>query len=536
MQTVHLRDFSPAYESSDLCAAFRRWFEQKRSDDVTLALDGGEWNLFPETALEVQAFPSNNDSGRVKVALLLLGLRNVIVDGGGARLIVRGSPLAGRGRTGITDAPILPIIVENSEAVTLRGFSLDWKTPGTVQGVCTAVDAVSFDVRLELEPDVRCFGDQLYVVGEGWTWPVRRLLGVDAETGATLPETGDNFGLGYDVNWRYEEVEKDRVYRIRGPRPVKLRAGDRVLFWCSNHDTGARRSPGIFICDSRRIAIEDVALHYTWGMGVIAQTSEDLQLRRIAVEPSEGRKFSLACDATHFVSCRGRVTVEDCRFQNQFDDALNVHGLYTKVVRTLDERTLRVRTMHPQHQGVGGIRAGDRLQFQSCPHLVPCGEAIARSSTAWNSETTDLAFDDPLPSLRPGDVVENLSAYPDLTVRGCTIRWNRARGVLLNGRGKIVIENNTFETAGAAVLVESSPVWGESGPLDDLTISGNTFRRCAHSPMWGRAVIDAVPEFRIGAPAGLPPFHRRLTLRGNRFEQCSAPELIAESFTEIVRD
>jgi hypothetical protein len=536
MQTVHLRDFSPAYESSDLCAAFRRWFEQKRSDDVTLALDGGEWNLFPETALEIQAFPSNNDSGRVKVALLLLGLRNVIVDGGGARLIVRGSPLAGRGRTGITDAPILPIIVENSEAVTLRGFSLDWKTPGTVQGVCTAVDAVSFDVRLELEPDVRCFGDQLYVVGEGWTWPVRRLLGVDAETGAALPGTGDNFGLGYDVNWRYEEVEKDRVYRIRGPRPVKLRAGDRVLFWCSNHDTGARRSPGIFICDSRRIAIEDVALHYTWGMGVIAQTSEDLQLRRIAVEPSEGRKFSLACDATHFVSCRGRVTVEDCRFQNQFDDALNAHGLYTKIVRVLDERTLRVRTMHPQHQGVGGIRAGDRLQFQSCPHLVPCGEAIMRSSTAWNSETTDLVFDDPLPSLRPGDVVENLSAYPDLTVRGCTIRRNRARGVLLNGRGKIVIENNTFETAGAAVLVESSPVWGESGPLDDLTISGNTFRRCAHSPMWGRAVIDAVPEFRIGAPAGLPPFHRRLTLRGNRFEQCSAPELIAESFTEIVRD
>jgi hypothetical protein len=536
VQTVHLRDYAPSYEPSDLCAAFRRWFEHERRDDVTLALDGGEWNLFPETALEVQAYPSNNDSGRVKVALLLRGLRNVAVDGGGARLIVRGSPLAGPGRTGVIDAPILPVIVEKSEAVTLRGFSLDSKTPGTIQGLCIEANDEWFDVRLELEPAVRCFGDQLYVVGEGWTWPVRRLLGVDAETGATLPGTGDNFGLGYDVNWRYEEVEKDRVYRIRGPRPAKLSAGDRVLFWCSHHDTGARHSPGIFICDSRQVTLEDVTLHYTWGMGVIAQTSEALLLRRVVVEPSGERKFSLACDATHFVSCRGRLTVEDCRFQNQFDDALNTHGLYTKIVRVLDERTLRVRTMHPQHQGVGGIRAGDRLQFQASPHLVACGEAVVRAGTEWNSETTDLTFDRPLPPLRTGDVVENLSAYPDLTLRGCTIRWNRARGVLLNGRGKMVVENNTFETAGAAVLVESSPVWGESGPLEDLTISGNTFRGCAHSPMWGRAVIDAVPEFRTDAPAGLPPFHRRLTLRGNCFEHGSAPELIAESFAEIVRD
>lgn len=534
MQTVHLRDYAPIYEPSDLCAAFRRWFEHERRDDVVLALDGGEWNLFPETALEVQAFPSNNDSGRVKVALLLRDLRNVVVDGGGARLLVRGSPLAGRGRTGVIDAPILPIVVEQSTAVTLRGFSLDWKVPGTIQGVCTAATADWFDVRLDLNPAVRCFGDQLYVVGEGWTWPVRRLLGVDATTGATLPATGDNFGLGYDVNWRYEELEVDRVYRIRGPRPAKLSAGDRVLFWCSHHDTGARHSPGIFICDSRQITIEDATLHYTWGMGVIAQTAEDLRLRRVVVEPSGERKFSLACDATHFVSCRGRVDVEDCRFQNQFDDALNAHGLYTKVVRLLDPRTLRVRTMHPQHKGVGGFRAGDRLQFQSGPHLVPCGEAVVRECNAWNSETTDLVVETTPTGLKPGDVVENLSAYPELTLRGCTIRWNRARGVLLNGRGKILVENNTFETAGAAVLIESSPVWGESGPVQDLTIAGNTFRGCALSPMWGHAVIDAVPEFRVGAPAGLPPFHGRLTLHGNRFEHCPAPELIAESFAEIV--
>jgi hypothetical protein len=108
--------------------------------------------------------------------------------------------------------------------------------------------------------------------------------------------------------------------------------------------------------------------------------------------------------------------------------------------------------------------------------------------------------------------------------------------VLLNGGGKILVENNIFETAGSAILVESSGVWGESGPIGELTIRNNTFRDCAHSPMWGKAVIWAVPEFREKAPADLPPFHGRMILRGNHFENCQSRDVLAESFAEVVRD
>jgi len=272
-------------------------------------------------------------------------------------------------------------------------------------------------------------------------------------------------------------------------------------------------------------------------MGVIAQNSTDVTLRRVVVEPSGTRKFSIACDATHFVGCRGRVLIEDCRFQNQFDDAVNAHGLYTQVVRRLGERSVRIRIVHPQHQGVWGFKPGDRIAVQAAPYLVPRGEVTLASITPNNSETADLTFTEPLPpGLQPFDLLENLTAYPELTIRNCVIRWNRARGILLNGRGRIVVEGNTFETAGSAILLESSPIWGESGPIADLIVRDNTFRNCAHSPMWGKAVISAATEFRHDAPKDLPPFHGKLTVQKNRFERCAAAEVQADSFTKIVRD
>ena len=523
-------------EPNDFCAAGRQWVETAATNGQVLDLGGRDWDLFPEMAIESQVFPSNNDAGRVKSGLVLRGLKNVTIEGHGARLRVRGSPLAGRGRTTVIDAPMLPIIIDDCENITLRNFSLDWKTPGAIQGTCVRADEHSFDVRLETDRKFNCYNDQLYVEGENWTWPVRRLLGVEADTGAVLHRTGDNFGIGYEVNWVYRMIDAQTV-RISGPKPAKVAPGNVVIFWCSNYDTGARRSPGIFINNSRGVTIEDVTINYSWGMGVIAQNSSNLTLRRMIVEPSGKRKFSIACDATHFVGCRGQLTIEDCRFQNQFDDAVNAHGLYSQIVRRLDERTLRVRIVHPQHQGVRGYRPGDRFAILASPYLSIRGHGVLRSFVAYNSETTDLVFDEPLPAdLVAGDLVENLSAYPDIILRGCTIRWNRARGVLLNGGGKILVENNVFETAGSAILVESSGLWGESGPIGELTIRNNTFRDCAHSPMWGQAVIWAVPEFREKAPPNLAPFHGRLILQGNHFENCQARDVWAESFKEIVRD
>lgn len=501
----------------------------------TIRLGGGTWNLFPEEAAETVIYPSNNDCGPARSPFLLEGLRDVIIDGEGARLLVRGTPQAGRGSVGVIYPPVVPFIARDCANVTIRNLSIDWATPGTIQGTCVAKpEAGVFEVELETTQRVWCWNGQMYVEGEGWTWAVRRLLAVDAHNGAILPDTGDNLGAGYDVTCQYA-MPREGVVRIAGPTAAKPVVGCKILFWCTQHDIGGRRAPAIFVEKSTGVHIENVTLNYCWAMGIIAQNSGDLSFAHLVVEPSGSRLFSLAADGAHLVNCRGKVSFEQCRFQNQFDDAINSHGLYHQVVRVLDSHSVRIRCAHPQHQGVDTFQIGDRIRIAHAPYLQELAQLTLARVTRINGEMQDLQFDALLPAdTRPGDYVENLSGYATTTIRNCVFRWNRARGILINGAQPILVENNTFESPGAAILIESSAHWAEAGPTGEVILRDNTFQRCCHTPSWGKAVIQAVPEFLDNAPADLPPFHGKIHLSGNRFEDCYAPETRLASFAEII--
>ena len=41
--------------------------------------------------------------------------------------------------------------------------------------------------------------------------------------------------------------------------------------------------------------------------------------------------ISITADATHYVNCGGYIRMIDCTFENQKDDATNIHGLYMAV-------------------------------------------------------------------------------------------------------------------------------------------------------------------------------------------------------------
>lgn len=517
---------------NDYAPAFRRVVEM-HGDNWTLDIPPAVCDLYPEGAPELTVHPSNNDTGQVKAGLLLQGKRNVEIDGHRATLMVRGTPLAGRGRVGVLDAPMLPIVVQQCENVVIRNLSIDWKTPFAAQGTIVESAPNRIVVRVEGPGKWWAWNGTMYVEGEGWTLPVQRLLGVEPDTGEILRGTGDNFGNGFETNWTYEALDENRV-AITGPLDVMPPEGKMVLFWLAASDTGGRRSPAVFLDRCKNVRIEDVTIHHAWGMGIIAQRCEDLDLRHCVVEPSGKRRFSLTADATHFVSCKGKLTIEGCRFQNQFDDCVNVHGNFMQVLRGLDSRHVLVRTGHPQHQGVVMVEQGDTVEWLDSGELTVKGTAEIVSATALNSETVELAVKGELPQdLQPGDLLENATWYPTVTLRNNTFRWNRARGVLLNGRGPISVEHCRFESAGSAALVETSPSWFESGPVREVAIRDNTFVNCTHAHGWGTAVI--------GVDLGLPGdckrtswFHDTIRIEGNRFDGLNAPIFAGKLVRKIV--
>ena len=192
---------------------------------------------------------------------------------------------------------------------------------------------------------------------------------------------------------------------------------------------------GITITDSSDVTVEDVSLYHCGGMGVIGQRSHDLFVRRVKVTPPPGKNriVSITADATHFVNCGGKVVLEDCLFELQKDDATNVHGIYVRIVNRVAPAIVDVKLVHPQQYGFDFIRKGQKLELVKGPALTTYAYPVVKQVERLNKEYTRLTFKEPLPdTVAIGDALAAIDDYAALAIRGCTIRGNRARGILLN--------------------------------------------------------------------------------------------------------
>ena len=76
----------------------------------------------------------------------------------------------------------------------------------------------------------------------------------------------------------------------------------------------------------------------------------------------------------------------------------------------------------------------------------------------------------------PGDALENLTWTPEVIIKNSFFGSNRARGILMSTPGKVVIENNVFESSGSAILIPGDANgWYESGAVTDVLIRNNVF-------------------------------------------------------------
>jgi len=269
-------------------------------------------------------------------------------------------------------------------------------------------------------------------------------------------------------------------------------------------------------------------------MGVICQRSENIELDGVIVEPSGERKFSLAADAVHFVSCRGKLSIENCRFQNQLDDCINIHGNYLQILRKTAPNKLLVRCGHAQHMGVELVSVGDVLELQERATLDVMQTVNVKAVNEINLEVKELVFEEEITApVKMFDIVENASWYAEVLIKNCILRWNRARGMLINGRQKIVVDGCYFENPGSAICIETSPDWCESGPVRDMLVQNCRFYNCTHTGMWGDVLIKARMDEEMG---GLrkTPLHGKIELKNNTYEKLNSEIIKLEGFLEVI--
>lgn len=506
--------------------------ECRDGEKVILRFPAGRYNFHEAGSTVREYYISNHDQDNPKkVGIALEDMKNLTIDGQGSEFVFYGR--------------MIPVSLLRSENCVLKNFSIDFEQPHIAQ-----VQVVENDPEkgITFEPapwvDYRISKDSVFEgLGEGWVMRYSWGIAFDGKTKHVVYNTSD---IGCPTKGAFEVAPR----RICSPKwkDARLVPGTVVAMrgW-------GRPTPGIFMSHDVNTSLLDVKVHYAEGMGLLAQLCEDITLDGFGVclkGDNDPRYFTTQADATHFSGCKGKIVSKNGLYEGMMDDAINVHGTYSKVIKRVDDHTLIGRYMHDQSWGFEWGRPGDDVQFVRSETMELIGKqnqitAIrpydkgeirgAREFSITFKEAIDPAINE-----KSGFGIENLTWTPEVLFAGNTIRNNRARGTLFSTPKKTVVEDNLFDhTSGTAILLcGDCNGWFETGACRDVTIRRNRFiNALTNMFQFTNAVISIYPEipnlkdqqkyFHGGKDGGI-------VIEDNEFDTFDAPILYAKSVDGLI--
>lgn len=501
-------------DSADRTPALRRALAALReAPGSTLQLTKGEYHFRRDGALKRHFHISNHDQPVWQpVSVPLVDLRGVTLDGAGSTFVFHGE--------------VLPVLIQDSEGVRLKGIGIDYARPPHSQGVIRRVESGAYELFVDPAKYPHTLRDGWFVHrGEGWEapdWGGGILF--DGKTHEIVAGTGDfgYRGKATDLGDGVYRIERDLTKR--GAKP-----GDIITMRHSG-----RPHPAVVIYRAKDTVLEDAPIHAAQGMAVLGQRSENIRITGggAHLRDGSGRVFTTNADADHFSNCRGSIVVENALFEGMMDDAINVHATCLRIEARPDARTLRCRYVHGQSVGFETFLPGETLRFI---HAKPFEVGATRRVTCVRWLKTDevlLTLDAPVPEgVGPGDAVENADWFPAVTFRNNTVRNNRARGSLFTTPKPVVVEGNRFiNSSGSAILLAGDANgWYESGGCTDVLIRDNLFRNNLTSRyQFTEALISIYPEVP-DLKNQRAYYHRNVRIENNTFETFDVPLLFAIS-------
>lgn len=488
----------------DMTPIVRSLIDSVDSEDVRLVFAPGEYHFKPGQATQRYSYITNHDNGLKNIAFPLVGFESVEIVGNGAELIFHGR--------------MLPFFFEDCESVKVAELSIDWDVPFNFLAEVVAVNEA--DAWCDVKPVMEGFSWKL--VGEQINFP--EIDGYSfSSMGSVLAFTADTKRVihgGLDITSHPRRVEKrvDGILRIHEDLRQFPPVGS--MYSAKGPRGENRYAPAFHVVSSRNTNFEDVVVHHALGMGFLFERTENITLRGGGVYLKEGtnRVISSTADATHFANCKGSILIEDARFENMLADGTNVRGTYVVVDQIIDDHTVRTRLGHFQQLGFEFAGAGDEVWFVHQPNPSRGRVNAVASVETINDRFSVLKFVEKLPAaLQVGDILENKTWNPDFTMRGCVVRDNRARNIVLKTPGKIVIEDNDFSSHMSSIFFRGETFhWYESGAVEDVLIRNNRFDYCAYSGM-EHAVLRITPGLGQAFDATIP-FDRNIRFVDNEIK------------------
>lgn len=450
---------------------------------VQIEFKKGTYHFYPDQAAEKYIEISNNDNGNKKIAFPLFDYSRVEIEGNGSSFIFHGG--------------IIPFGVSGLESVHLKNFNICWDHPFTFEGEVIANDTLqkTFTLKVSKENQYEIIDHELLFKGYDWGLKLGENIVYNKESKRPYYYTAK-----YEHNWHDYPLKAKEL----SPGTIQFSNfyGAEIppvgSIWVDKGPHGQnRRYPGFSIKDSKNVTLENINVYASGAMALIAEKSEDITLRNFNVKLPEGssRMIGASADATHFVNCKGQITLEDCQFENMLDDATNVHGAYMVIDEILASNKIRCSFMHYQQNGFDFGAKGDKVRFVSRTDLLPIQNNVIAKVHKISEETYEITFKDELgPEVTTFSAIENTTYMASLKMVNCTVKQNRARSILISTPKKVEVLDNYFSSMMAGVRIcGDANYWFESGPVQEVIIRGNTFEDLAiggHNP---QAILQIDP-------------------------------------------
>jgi hypothetical protein len=306
------------------------------------------------------------------------------------------------------------------------------------------------------------------------------------------------------------------------------------------------------------VAVKDVVLYATAGMGVYADLTTDLSLVGLRTERRRGsdgsaRPMSINADGIHVCnSLGGTVLVDSCVLEGQGDDGLNVNTPFARITAVNATTTasgsatiLYLTSTTPTAYSLFPVSS--LIDFYDGRTLLPLNHQSNRSSPLdWVRVVAQNADDDSITVMPAVEsslaaslmyaLVSNAAGVAQSTyVRNTTFRNNRARGALVK-QPNALVENCTFEgmTSPAIITNVDGCFWMEGRPVFNWTVRNSVVRNV---DLWGPFNwIQAQAQVPVFDPAtGIPTttcvpasavgVFRDITIDNVRFELNPAQDL-----------
>ena len=519
--TVFVSEFGiPAGSRQNATLAVKNALIQAKTlENPLLLFEGGRYDFWPQYAEERDYYESNTtDINPKRLGMLIEGFERLIMDGNGAEFVFHDR--------------MQPLTVDHSANIEIRNFSVDWDIPLTAQAEIIEIGDSSLTLKINiLESPYVIEDNKLYFVGEGWKSQVWGVMEVLEEERLIAPYTGDNPGWpawGWD-RFFAEEIEPGFV-RLKHPFRKKMPATGNMLIL--RHSV--RDHAGMFLFHSKNIEIRNVDIYHTAGLGILSQYSENILMDsvRMIPNPQKGRYLSSHDDGFHFSNCRGQIRVTECDFAMLMDDPINIHGTSVRIIEKMEPNRLRCRFIHHQSVGLQWARAGETIGFIENESMTTVAQGVVSSFSPVDRNVFEIEFEADVPGeIQAGDALENLTWTADAYIANNRFMSCRARGVLISTPGKVIIENNYFESSGSAILIAGDAnQWYETGGVSDVIIQKNVFASPCLTSMYQfcEGIISILPEIP-NPELSEKKFHRNIRIEENEFHPFDYPVLYAKS-------